>query len=60
MTNGIFIAALNGLNIESPGQRPGIIMVTNIQVPPPFTLPAPFEIDGRGEGEGGGMINGVI
>jgi hypothetical protein len=59
MTNGIFIAALKGLNIESPGQRPGIIMVTNIQVPPPSPSPRPSKSMGAGRVKGG-MINGVI
>jgi hypothetical protein len=30
VTTGTFIPAPKGLNIESPGQRPGIIMVINI------------------------------
>jgi hypothetical protein len=31
VTTGTFILALKGQNINSPGQRPGIIMVKNIQ-----------------------------
>jgi hypothetical protein len=31
MTTGTFVLALKGLNINSPGQRPGIIMFKNVQ-----------------------------
>jgi hypothetical protein len=56
VTNGTNVLALKGQNSNSPGQRPGIIMVKNIQASP---APLPSKSMGVGWVRGDG-VNGVI